>query len=654
MYKKIILLVSLVAFTTTGFSQKGKIRKALREYKDFAYAKTADMLLHVAEDGYESEELFQKLANSYYFNNKMEDAAKWYERLLELNESQEAEYYFRYAQALKTTGNYEESDRWMERFSELNTYDKRARYFTATKDYLEKIEESSREFDIYNLNINTERSDFGAMQYQDKFIYASALGDGEIYEWNEQPYLNLYQAQRQMDSISGRSSYVGAKTFNKQVSTNLHESSAAFTPDGRFMFFTRNNIYKKRERADKEGINRLKLFRAEKGDEGDWSVVTPIHFNSDNYSVAHPTINASGTKMYFASDMPGTTGLSDLYVTTINHDGTLGEPQNLVGINTEGQETFPFINSEGDLFFASNGYPGLGGLDIFVIRNFEAKSGNPGSYVVESVGKPINSAYDDFAYYENVETDEGFFTSNRPGGKGDDDIYSFKIPGPCSQEVAGVVRNKRTKELIPNATVTLFDATGKELARTLSDENAAFSFTPIDCDTEYLVRGEKITYSPDEKRFNTPKTDVALNLELGLDLGLELFLDPPYEEGDDIAHIMNIDIIYFDFDKDYIRSPDATAQLQKVILFMKTYPTVHVDVRSHTDSRAPDDYNMDLSQRRNKNTIDYIVRGGISRSRLTGRGYGESQLVNECSNGVKCSEDEHQLNRRSEFIITQK
>lgn len=651
MNKYILVVIAIFSFTS-GFSQKAAIKEATREYKDYAFVKTTEILLKVAESGYKSEDMFQKLGDAYYFNNQMAEAAKWYGELMEMNENQSnPEYYFRYAQALKTVQNYEESDKWMTKFHEVNASDKRAKTFWATKDYLDKIENSSRELEVVNQEFNSDKSDFGTVQYKNQLIFASSRGEGKKYEWNEQPFLDLYYAEKQSKGL-----YAGDSLFGEDANTKYHESSASFTPDDKIMFFTRNNYYKKRDRKDKDGTNRLKLFRRTLQEDGTWGDEQSVHFNSDEYSVAHPSVNVHGNKIYFASDMPGTKGLSDLYVADLKADGTLGEPINLGSlINTEGQETFPFINEKGDLFFASNGYPGLGGLDIYVIRDFEKKfNSSNNNYVVENIAKPINSPYDDFAYYENLGTEEGFFSSNRPGGKGDDDIYSFNA-GECKQEVVGVVKDKNTKELIPNATVTIFDDKGKEISSVLVGEDAAFNFE-LECGKEYLVRAEKVDYSSDEKRFTTPKTDLKLNLELGLDLSMELFLEPdtkPFKVGTDIREILGIDIIYFDFDKDNIRSPDATAELQKVILFMKTYPQVHIDVRSHTDSRASDAYNDDLSARRNRSTIDYIVnKGGISRSRLTGRGYGERELVNQCADGVKCTEAEHDLNRRSEFIIT--
>lgn len=637
---KFIFIIVLSLTFSFGYSQKRKVRQATKEYDNYAYLRTSEILLDVANNGYRSVDLLQKLGNSFYFNNKMEDAAKWYGELMAMNEPVDAEYYFRYAQALKSVENYTESDKWMKKFHEANKSDLRGRAFASRVDYLSKIEAASRDFEVKNLDINSDKSDFGTIQYKNQIIFASTRGGGKKYQWNEQPFLDLFSAVKQEDG-----SYNNVKEFGGDINTKYHESTVSFTPDDKAMYFTRNNYFEGKYKKGEDGVNRLKIYKATKGDYDKWENIESIPFNSDNYSVAHPSVNIKGTKLYFASDMPGTLGSSDIFVVDINDDGTLGEPVNLgASVNTEGHETFPFINEVGDLYFSSNGFAGLGGLDVFVIRDFENRLEKGQPLTLENVGKPINSSKDDFAYYENLTTEEGFFTSNRDGGKGDDDIYTFKFP-ECVQVVEGIVKDKDTQEIIPGATVTLFDGEGKQIDKVVVGDDAAFSFD-VECDKEYLIRVEKETYSSDEKRFTTPNKKQELKLEINLEQD-----EQEIKPGDDLAKTLDIPIIYFDFDKSNIR-PDAEVELQKVIAVLNKYPSMKIDVRSHTDSRATTQYNDALSKRRNKSTIDYIVKkGNISKDRLTGQGYGESQLVNKCSDGVDCTETEHQLNRRSEFII---
>ncbi|MCB0446750.1 MAG: OmpA family protein, partial [Gelidibacter sp.] len=506
-----------------------------------------------------------------------------------------------------------------------------------------KIEAASRDIEIKNLDINSDKSDFGTAQYKNQIIFASTRGGGKKYQWNEQPFLDLFSAVKQEDG-----SYSNVKEFGGDINTKYHESTVAFTPDEKVMYFTRNNYFEGKYKKGDDGTNRLKIYRVTKSDYDKWENIESIPFNSDNYSVAHPSVNIKGTKLYFASDMPGTLGSSDIFVVDINADGTLGEPVNLgTSVNTEGHETFPFINEVGDLYFSSNGFAGLGGLDVFVIRDFENKYEKNQPMSLENVGKPINSPKDDFGYYENLGTEEGFFTSNRDGGKGDDDIYSFKFP-ECTQTLEGIVRDENTQELISGATVTLLDEKGKQLDQMIVGDDAAFSFE-VECDKEYLIRVSKDKYSSDEVRVTTPNKKQELKLELNLQPD-----EQKIEEGTDLAKTLNIPIIYFDFDKYNIRY-DAEVELQKVLAVMNKYPTMTIDIRSHTDCRAPASYNEKLSDNRAKSTRQYLIKKGIAPDRLTAKGYGESQLVNDCgcepTNESSCTEAQHQLNRRSEFII---
>ena len=648
---KIILRYILVLVLANSFllanAQKGKVKTVENDYRDFSYVKTSEVLLKVAENGFKSQELLEKLANSYYFNNNMKQASRWYRELLSLTEDVDPEYYFRYALALKGIEDYEGSDKWMKKFNELKPSDSRGLAFTEKKDYISDIKSLTNEFiEIKNLDINSEYSDFGAAELNGNLVFASSRGNGEIYEWNNQPYLDLYSAYRYDNK-----EFSEVTSLNSKINTKYHESSAAYSQDEKLMFFTRNNYYKKRAGKDKEGTNRLQLFSAKLNEDGVWDNIRSVHFNSDDYSVAHPTINKEGNRLYFASDMEGSLGLSDIYVVDIKEDGTLGTPINLgASINTEGQESFPFINTSGDLYYATNGLPGLGGLDIFVSKELDQSiaSSQKQNFVVENLGMPFNSIADDFGFYENVVNKEGYFTSNRDGGKGDDDIYSYNEL-ECKQLVRGVVRDVNTKALIPAATVVLFDKNGGELERVIVGNDAAFSFN-VDCVVDYIVRGSKETYTPDEKRFTTTKS--KLELELGLDLEKEQIELKPC---DDLAKALNIPLIYFDFDKYDIKYV-AEIELQKVLAVLNQYPTMSIDIRSHTDCRASYAYNERLSDNRAKSTRQYLIDQGISASRITAKGYGESQLVNDCgcepTNESSCSELEHQKNRRSEFIIT--
>ncbi|MDP1815774.1 MAG: OmpA family protein, partial [Leadbetterella sp.] len=374
-----------------------------------------------------------------------------------------------------------------------------------------------------------------------------------------------------------------------------------------------------------------------------WTDVVELPFNSDEYSVAHPTLSLDEKTLYFASNMPGTIGQSDLFRVSINTDGSFGTPENLgPRINTEGRETFPFISGDNELYFASDGHPGLGGLDVFTAKT---KADNS-FYMIQNVGEPVNSKQDDFGYVIDSKTSTGFFTSNREGGVGYDDIYKFKELKKliCTQTLSGIATDQDTGQPIAGAKVSLLDSNFKLLKETITDDKGFYSFE-VACGETYYVRIEKEGYETQEGKVIIPER--SGKTEHKLQMGKR---NKPIDVGTDLAKILDMPIIYFDLDKSVIRR-DAAFELEKILAVMEQYPKMKIDVRSHTDSRQTANYNQKLSDRRVKSTIAWLVQNKIQASRLTGRGYGESQLVNKCADGVKCTEEEHQANRRSEFVI---
>ncbi|MGH1383820.1 MAG: OmpA family protein [Kordia sp.] len=644
---KYLIYTVLSLFVLVGYAQERKLDKADKKYDSYAFINAIEIYEEVAEEGYKSKELFEKLGNAYYYNADLASAAKWYDELFKLGEEVAPEYYFRYAQALKSEKRYAESDQKMQEFSKLTGSDIRGNKFINTRNYLDQIAEQSGRFRITNLGVNSPYSDFAPSFYlENNLVFSSARDTGVAkrykHKWNARPFLDLYGAE-----VADNGSLANVDKFSSKLNTKYHESTTVFTKDGNTMYFTRNNYYKGKYKKDRKGINKLKIFRATREDDR-WTNIEELPFNSDLYSVAHPALSVDEKKLYFASDMPGTVGQSDLFVVDINDDGTFGEPKNLgKGINTEARENFPFISKDNELYFSSDGHVGLGGLDIFVMRLDDEEQ------IIYNVGEPVNSPVDDFSFIINTKTKKGYFASNRDGGQGDDDIYSFvemkPIQWECEQELVGVIKDSKTNEILAGAQVKLFSNDNTELENTYSDDQGNFRFkTILECEEVYFVRGSK-------KDYNTAEVLLPKQEEPGVRSTVLLLEkeEVPFEVGDDLAKILNIPIIYFDFDKSNIR-PDAAAELEKVVTVMKKYPTLKIDVRSHTDSRGTDSYNMKLSQRRNESTRAYIVSRGIDASRLIGAGYGETRHVNKCSNGVKCSEEEHQLNRRSEFIVTER
>jgi len=620
-------------------AQEGKIKRANDNFEDYAFMDAIDTYEDLSEAGYNEEQIFMNLGNANYYNANYEEAAKWYEKLFTGDSSVIYNaYLYRYAQALKSLKRYEKSDLIMEKLGTRNRQDRRVGHFKANKGYLEAIALASGRYTIANAPFNSSASDFAAMFYKEGVVFASSRDTGvvikNLHRWNNGSFLNLYKST-QGESVS---------KFSNKLNTKAHESTVTFTNDGKTLYFTRNN-YDKGFSRDEDGVSRLKVYRAQWVDST-WTNIYELPFNSDDYSVAHPALNAANDKLYFASDMPGTLGASDIFVVDIHADGTYGDPVNLgPAINTEARETFPFASHDGILYFATDGHPGLGGLDVFAIQLSDLEAG------VLNLGTPINGAKDDFAYVINT-AGKGYFTSNREGGKGNDDIYSFvedqPLTFPCTAILTGMTTNKENGQPLPNATVQLFGENGNVLDETISDTSGNFGFE-YDCNAfkslslnaalaDFEDASEKVMLESDSapKEVNLPLVPKRKAAEIGTDL----------------AKLLNLNPIYFDTNKSYIR-PDAELELQKVLAYMNEYPKIKISVKSHTDSRGSDSYNLSLSDRRAKSTRAYLISKGISESRLTAKGYGETQLVNSCSNGVSCSKAEHSVNRRSEFIVVE-
>ena len=450
----------------------------------------------------------------------------------------------------------------------------------------------------------------------------------------------MYTADRDQQALSNK------KFFSTTINTPFNESTAVFTKDGNTMYFTRNNYVNRKIGTNVENTILLKILRATKDSNGHWGNVVEVPFNSDNYNVAHPALSPDEKFLYFASDMDGTLGESDIFRVEILGDNQYGTPENLGDIiNTSGRESFPFVSKNNILYYSSDGIPGLGGLDIFAVKFYE--NGTVSKPI--NIGMPGNSADDDFCFVMDSDTKVGFLSSNRPGGKGRDDIYSFYEEKPlvfdCEKMIKGVLKDSEKNDVIADGVIVLSDKTMKEVARQKTKEDGSFAFDKVDCkDLYYYLRAEIGDYVT---------TEVKVDLNVEGDVFYEFMIKPreiAIDKDVDLAKVLNIKEIYFDLDKSDIR-PDAAVELAKIVEVMRENPKMKIDIRSHTDSRGDDSYNLRLSDRRAKATLEWMVKQGIERKRLTAKGYGETQLVNGCSNGVPCTEEEHQANRRSEFII---
>ncbi|MDC7999753.1 OmpA family protein [Aequorivita todarodis] len=637
-----LILFALVVLTAgSAFSQKKDIKKANKEFDKYAYIDAREIYLKVVADGYESAEIFKKLGDTYYFNGDYTNAGIWYDKLVkQFPDQTEPEYYYRAAQSLKSLGKFDESDTLLKDYVAKGGTGLVIKSYENDPDYLKSTVFKTRDFLIDKVGINSPTSDFGPAFYgKDKVVYASAgnTTGSKINEWTQEPYLDLFIADRAANGELSNPMKLGG-----DINTEYNESTATFTKDGGTVYFTRNTFLDGKKGLDKSKkfkTLRLSLYKATKTGEYNWGNVVELPFNSNEYSVAHPALSKDEKRLYFSSDMPGTMGMSDLWYVDILGNDSYGPPVNLgPSINTEARESFPFISEKNNLYFSSDGRSGYGGYDIFVTPL--DKDGTPGA--ITNLGAPANSAQDDFGFIINENDRIGYVSSNRGGDRGsvDDDIYLVKEI--CSITINGKVYDEETKDPLPGATVSLLDENNQLVSQTTAKNDGTYSFIG-DCGTQYTLRGVKEGYNPYEKMVETPMLSGTIDVPLPLK---RIGPCPP----NDLGCKLNLQPIYFDFDKSNIR-PDAEIELAKILAAMREYPELIIHIESHTDSRGNDSYNMALSERRAQATLKWLVAKGIDPNRLTAKGYGESQLVNQCSNGVPCTAEEHQLNRRSMFII---
>lgn len=639
--KRTITILALLVIQLIYSQTKNKAADAL--FDKMYYVEAAKSYELSINNGDASKEILQRLGDAYYFNTKMSSASKWYGKLIaDYPNEVSAEYLFRYAQSLQGIQNYELAKKWMKAFAEKQkSTDPRAKNFSLKNVTLEDIENIKPSFILENLDINSAYSDFGPMFYKGDLVYSTTIDSSyyktEKYGWNDQPYLNM-----QLGKISETQSNVTFKErFGKDITTKYHEACIAFSPDEKTIYFTRNN-YNGKLKRDSKGINNLKIFSATASENSNgtvsWKDIQELPFNSDDYSVGHPSVSKDGKKLYFVSDMPGTIGSTDIFVVDILGNNQFSQPKNLgEKINTTGREMFPYITDQA-LYFSSDGFLGLGGLDVFESRINDGAFDAPAN-----LGAPLNSNRDDFGYIVNESTNRGFVSSNRKTGKGDDDIYSFERS--CNQAIGGYVFDAISNNRIAGAMVTLKNANGIKVAETVSQLDGKYDFNNnVNCNTPYTIEVSKENYNNNTKAIVTANSSGKTEALVGLDPALIV-----RENG---LLKIKIGIIYFDLDKSDIRY-DAAIELNKVVLLMYQYNTVVIKIESHTDSRANDQYNLELSDRRAKATRDYLISQGVAPERIESAiGYGETQLINNCSNGVPCTEAQHQVNRRSEFIIT--
>lgn len=705
--KKLFLVIFVFSIQFIN-AQDQELERAKRFFDRTYYAESIPLYEKIVSEK-PSAEAVKNLADSYYYTNDLKNAQRYYRLLIRsYNQDLDRNYYFKFAQTLKATNSNEEASAALKEYHSKSANVQDVIDFENDTKTLENVSAIGNRYEIKNLAVNTENSEFGALRHNDSLIFAAVkkkpgLFD-KVYKWDNETYLNLVSVPMKNINSSDSTRHF----FAKELKTSMHESNVIFTKDGKTIYFTRNNYKNGKRGKNEEKVSNLQIFKAELVN-GKWTNVTSLPFNSDNYSVEHPALSSDEKTLYFASDMPGTLGSLDIFSVAVN-GGAFGTPQNLgTGINTDKREQFPFVSKDNKLYFSSDGHLGYGSLDVFVS---EIKNKEYGK--VNNVGLPVNSNMDDFAFNIDSDNNEGYFSTNRTGGKGSDDIYQLKetkdlIIEDCKQFIAGIITDVDTKLPLENAVVVLQGADKKQIHSTTTTADGKFNFT-VTCESSYTVLASKENYTNNSKALVSGKTrdytnDASMALKSLEVIKLEnqkieeqkkqkealalialkeaenkakkeaiveaeikkkeAIVQAEIKKKEKVNEIMSkekdvvkekdrliikTDPIYFDYDLWYIRK-ESKVILNRVFDLMKKYPEMVVEIGSHTDSRGDLKYNAELSGKRAQSTKEYLVGSGIDANRIIAKGYGESVPIIKCKTEESCSEEEHELNRRSEFVI---
>lgn len=519
----LLALLLLLCAPAQVFAQGGRanahVRDGDRHFQQMAYARAVESYTMAAEMGAVNEHVTKRLAESHMMLGNTVDAERWYSVVVKFLNREPRDLY-NYAQALKGNERYEEAEEWMDRYLALvGTEGGPAR--SSIAGFARKYSQNKDRFTIREVSTNTSFADFGAAWLgTGQVLFSSSrketFGIKRKAAINDQPFLDLYVAD-----IQPNGDLANARLLEGSVNTKYHEGPATASLSGDVIWFTRNSYFQGRAQRSRQGVSRLGIYKASAQGSGSFGGVEQFLFNNSEVTIAHPSLSADGQRLYFMSDMPGGFGGTDIYLCRMQ-DGKWGEPENLgPAINTARNEAFPFIAADGVLYFASNGHPGLGGMDIFAAK----PAGANGFSAIINVGTPVNSSKDDFAFIIDPSSTRGYFSSNRPGGTGDDDIYSFVMHMPLEQQflVTGTVVDDEYDIPVMAAEVLLYDSKGTLLDTAYSDARGEFSF-PVERDKAYrLVARLKGRYDG-ERFFSTERIEqqqiITRDVHLVADAGI--------------------------------------------------------------------------------------------------------------------------------------
>lgn len=632
-------LAICICVSASAQEQPDLRQRADQLYREYKYASAAKLYVRLADQKKPRLQDLEHLADCYRKMNNYEDAENWYARVIAQPDSKPENLLY-YGEVLKTNSRYDQAKKILQDYASKTGDQKRVANDIAGCDSAQVWMANPTTHKIRNEeNINTANAEFSAFPIGDKVYYAAeaaAAGLNKTYGWTGNPFIKVYTATKNTDntlsnpliaesSINGETYHIGPVVSNKAgdvlyITRTYPGKSGEVTKEIKSTYKTSN----------------LELF-IQKKINGQWQKPEPFAYNDvKKYSLGHATLSADEKTIYFISDMPGGQGGTDIWYAELNGEGSWGTPINAGNVlNTAGNEMFPSIANDGTLFYSTNGLPGMGGLDIFSSKGKQAQWSKP-----QNLKYPVNSAADDFAFISNETLSSGYLSSNRKGGKGNDDIYSFSYIKPrIILALSGITYNKKTNEKLSDASVTLYSGGRTIIAKQSSKADGTFFFE-LEKASDYSVLASKAGFYADSAALTTR------GIEKSDTLHVSLYLNPLFEKG----KILALENIHYDFDKDNIR-PDAAKILDELVRTLRDNPTLKIELGSHTDSRGIDIYNLDLSQRRARSAVNYLVSRGIARDRMIAKGYGETKLLNRCANGVKCSAAEHQANRRTEFTI---
>ena len=616
--KNLYIVLSFFAISSSIIAQNQDTKVADKLFQRFEYVKAIKEYQKLVDQGKADGYVYKQLADTYYNMFNTGEAIKWYAKATET--VQDSETYFRYSQMLKSNSKYEESNKQMAKFAALAPKDLRAKAFNENPNYVPKLVQGVA-YAVSPIAISSDKSDFGAVLYDKTLYFTSARnGSRKNYGWSGEPFLDVYS------SIMGDSGAFSEPTPLNSINHKRHDGPVTISSDGNTMYFSSDSFREGLFEKDKNNhlkLGRNNLYVATKSGDT-WTNIKPLPFNSKDFSLSNPSLSRDGKTLYFSSNMPGSIGGVDIWKVSVN-GSEFGKPENLgPKVNTEGNESFPFIADDNTtLYFASSGKQGLGGLDIFQIDL------SKGSEAV-NMGKPLNTEKDDFGFTFNKARNVGFFSSNR---NGNDDL--FLATPLCSVDLLVVVTNAKTGELLPEAKVAILDAKNNIISTETSNAKGEVNYK-IECDTPYTIQASK-------EGFEGNVFPVAKSK------GPFIKVPAPLQPIDVIITPTEIILkpIYFEFDKSNITQQGAF-ELDKLVQVMKNNDKLVIFAKSHTDSRGSDSYNLSLSDRRAQATVQYVISKGIPAERISGKGFGESEPKVQCD---PCTEEQYAQNRRSEFLI---